>query len=259
MKQKIKALFAEFVEIRFSAAGLAFSTLLSLIPFLIVVVAIFQSIIGLDEFYPRIEKIIFMYLREATGGSVSHYVRGSLQNVNVSALGYSGALFLLWTSFGLIRNIDYIFNKIWKIEITRPLYKRLLLYWLILLAVPIALAILAAVRSIDFFQGVSRHIEHEFVFAVSAIVFLSTMYKIIPDTKVNRWAAIASAGVAGVSLAVVQNSFLWISVKLFKQNTIYGSLASFPIFLLWLLIVWIIVLSGVRLCAFFQQRWSKKA
>ena len=84
--------------------------------------------------------------------------------------------------------------------------------------------------------------------------FLLIIYKIIPDTKVSLIAAIISSGVAGLLLSIVQNSFFWIAVQVFRKNKIYGSLISFPIFLIWLFVVWCIVLAGVSLCAYLQKR-----
>ena len=47
-------LFDEFAEIRFAATSLAYSTLFSLIPFLVVVLAVFQAVGGLEKIYPEI-------------------------------------------------------------------------------------------------------------------------------------------------------------------------------------------------------------
>ncbi len=85
------------------------------------------------------------------------------------------------------------------------------------------------------------------------------LYKVIPDQKVKLLPALISAILASLALSAVQSSFLWFSLKLFKNNKIYGSLVSFPIFLVWLLVVWYVVLAGVAICAFLQQNVFKKA
>lgn len=247
----------EFHEIRFVASSLAFSTLLSIIPFFIIVLACFQSVGGLEQFYPKIEGLLLSYVREGTGSTVSKYIRDLLANVNFKALGISGAIFLIWTSLGLIRNIDYAVNKIWQIKQTQPVYRRLWLYWLILLAIPIGLALFIGLKSVILFNQSVRSAEHQFLLTLWTSAFLFTIYKAVPDTRVRFFPAIVSAVVAGISLWAVQRSFLWISLKVFRRNEIYGSLASFPIFLVWLLVVWYVVLAGVSLCAFLQQKLFK--
>lgn len=252
-------LHEEMNDIRFAASSLAFSTLLSIIPFLVIVLAVFQYVGGLEELYPRMEGVLLNYMKEATGPTVTKYIRRSLQNVKPATLGISGGLFLLFASLGLIRNIDFAFNKIWKLKISKPVYKRMWLHWILLLAAPITLAIITGLKSISFFNEATRTIEHQFLFSVwiSALLFL--LYKIIPDTKVRVLPAAISAVVASLALALLQSSFLWFSVKVFRNNTIYGSIASFPIFLLWLLVVWYIVLTGVAFCAFLQQKVFKSS
>lgn len=248
----------EFADIRFAASSLAFSTLLSLIPFLIVVLAIFQSIGGLEEFYPKIESVMISSLKEATGSTVSQYVRGLLTKVKPRTVGITGGLFLLWASLGLIKNIDIAFHRMWKIKFRRPLHRRLVLYWLLLLAVPIALAAFAGLKSVNFINDISMAVQHQFLVSVSVAVFLTILFKVIPDTEVNSIPAVIPAVLTSAALSIVQKSFLWISVKVFTQNKIYGSLASFPIFLVWLLVVWYVVLSGVSLSASMQHRLFKR-
>lgn len=252
-------LYEEINDIRFAASSLAFSTLLSIIPFLIIVLAVFQSVGGLEEFYPKIESLLLSYLKEATGSTVTKYIKASLQNVNASTLGISGGLFLLFTSLGLIRNIDFAFNKLWKIKISKPVYKRIWLHWIILLAAPITLAIFTGLKSISFFSETAKALEHQFLFSFWIAMLLLMLYKMIPDVKVKWVPALISAVLASLALSVVQSSFLWLSLKVFKNNKIYGSLASFPIFLVWLLVVWYVVLTGVAFCAFLQQKMLKKA
>lgn len=258
LKKFLVRLFEEFNDIRFAAASLAFSTLLSIIPFLIIVLAVFQSIGGLEQFYPKIEGLLLSYMKEATGSTVTRYIKNALQNVNAKALGISGGLFLLWASLGLIRNIDFAFNKIWKVKMSKPVYKRILLHWLILLAAPITLAIFTGLKSISFFSNV-QNLEHQFLFSFSIALLLMSLYKAIPDVHVKILPAAVSAVLASIALSVVQSSFLWLSIRVFRNNQIYGSLASFPIFLVWLLVVWYVVLAGVAFCAFLQQKLYKKA
>lgn len=258
IKKFLLNLYEQLAEIRFAAASLAFSTLLSLIPFLIIVLAVLQSIGGLEKFYPQIETLMISYLKEATGSTVSMYIKNSLIQFKPRTLGVTGGVLLVLTSLGLIRNIDFAFHRIWKIKITAPLYTRIWLYWIILVMVPFILALYAGLKSVNYINGVSQTVEQQFLFSLGSAFFLYLIYSVIPQAKVNFVSAAAPALLASACLAIVQKSFLWASLKVFKQNKIYGSLASFPIFLVWLLVIWYVVLSGVALSAFLQNRIVKK-
>lgn len=248
----------EFGEIRFAAGSLAFSTLFALIPFLIVILAFFQAFGGLEQYYPQVENFLLSSLKEATGSTVTQYLKNTLNQVQAKTLGVTGLLFLLFSTIGLLRNIDVAFHKVWKIKIRKPFYSRMWLYSLILMSTPILLAAFIGLRSVDYLRVLSQSVEHQFLLSVWLTFFLWVLYTIIPDIKVSKIASLISSVAASAALSVIQGSFLWVSLKLFKQNKIYGSLASFPIFLLWLLVVWYVVLCGVSLCAFLQQKIFKR-
>lgn len=254
----ISSLTEEAKEIRFASASLAYSTLLSIIPFFIIVLAVFQSNVGLESLYPKVEAVLLNYLKEATGSSVSQYIRSALGSVQARTLGITGGVLLTLASLSLISSIDTAFQRIWKLKPKRPMYRRMLIYWLILVAVPTALALFVGMRSINYFKDVEQSIEHQFLFSLWTALFLWMLYSVIPDTKVKLLASLPSAILASVALSYVQNSFLWLSMKVFSRNKIYGSLASFPIFLFWLLVVWYVILTGVSLCSFLQQKILKR-
>ncbi len=249
----------EFSEIHFAASSLAYSTLLSIVPFLVVVLAVFQSGVGLETFYPKIQVLFTAYLKESTGSLASDYIKTALSTIHPKALGLTGTLFLIFTSLGLIRNIDTAFHRIWRIKTNRPLHSRFIFYWLILLSVPLGLALVVGFRSIAYFNQLNESVENQFMFSIWSTFFLWLMFTAIPHFKVKWLATVPPAILTSIALNLVQSSFLWVSIKVFKNNKIYGSLASFPIFLLWLLVVWYVILCGVSLCSFLQQKILKRS
>lgn len=244
----------EFAEIRFAAASLSFSTLFSLIPFLVVVIAVFQSIGDLEKLYPQLESLLLYYLKEATGSTVTQYLKITIEKVQSKTLGYTGVIFLLYSTFGLFRNIDTAFHHVWKIKPRKPFIQRMWLHSIVLMSLPVLLAGFIGLRSVKIIEKFSDTIHQQFLFSIIIGIALWILYTVVPDTKVSKRASLICATLAAIGIAIVQSSFLWVSIKVFKQNKIYGSLASFPIFMFWLLIVWTIVLSGASLCAFLQQK-----
>lgn len=253
------ALYNEFSEIQFAAASLSYSTLLSIIPFLIVVLAVFQLGVGLENLYPKIEILFTSYLKEATGNLAVDYIKSALSNVRPKTLGATGIILLMFTSINLIQSIDTAFHRVWKIKMNRPVFARIWFYWFILLLSPIALALLVGLRSINYFTQFNENMQNQFFISIWPALFLWLLYTFIPHFKVHFLAAMPSAILASIALNGVQSGFIWASISVFKKNKIYGSLASFPIFLLWLLVVWDVILCGVSMCSFLQQRVLKKS
>ena len=249
----------EFAEIRFAAASLSFSTLFAIVPFLVVILAVFQSVGGLEKIYPQVESLLMSYLKEATGNTVTQYLRKSVTQIQSRTLGYTGVIFLLFTTIGLFRNIDTAFHHIWRIRPRKQFLQRMWLHSIVLISLPALLAGFIGLRSVKIVERLGQTIHQQFLFSLVIGLALWILYAVIPDTKVSKRASLISAALAAIGVTVVQSSFLWISLKVFKQNKIYGSLASFPIFMLWLLVVWSIVLSGASLCAYLQTKYFRKA
>lgn len=254
----MRKLSDEFAEIRFAAASLSFSTLFATIPFLVVILAVFQSLGGLEKLYPQVESLLMSYLKEATGNTVTQYLRKSVTQVQSRTLGYTGVIFLLFTTIGLFRNIDTAFHHLWRLKPRKPFLQRLWLHSIVLISLPVLLAGFIGLRSVKIIDKLSTTIHQQFLFSLILGLALWILYTVVPDTKVSKRASLISATLAAIGIAIVQSSFLWISLKVFKQNKIYGSLASFPIFMLWLLVVWSIILSGASLCAYLQMKYFRK-
>lgn len=259
VKNFLQRISDESLEIRFASASLAFSTLIALIPFMILTLSAFQAVGGIENYYSQAELLVLGYLKEATGTTVTQYFKSTLSQVKIKTIGVSSVLFLLITTLSLLRSVDIAFHKIWGINTHKPFHRRMWLYSLIMIGTPIGLALYMGLRSVNYVKMVGQAVEHQFIFSLWAALILWLMYTLIPDTKVSKLASMISALVASAALSIIQGSFFWIAVKLFRQNTIYGSLASLPIFLIWLLVIWYVVLTGVSLCAFLQQKIFKRS
>lgn len=254
-----KKIAEEFQEIRFASASLAFYTLFAFIPFLLIVVASLQKVGIFDQIYPIVDAFIFDIMKEATGNTVTQYLRNTISKVNFKTVGFTGIIILIATIVELFRNIDYAFHQIWGIKTRRPYFKRTGIYWAMILLMPAVVLVISWINSLKALGFTNQVFGDQFNIFIIGTFSLWVIYTFIPTVKVNIMSSLVAALIAGSCLALLQSSFLWMALKLFKQNKIYGSLASFPIFLLWLNLVWIIILSGVSLCAFLQQKLFKRS
>ena len=111
-----------------TASSLTFTTILALVPFFTVALAVFTA-------FP-----IFGKLQDALQGwlvsslvpdSISRQVLGYLTQFasKASSLGAAGFSILLATALALILTIDRTLNDIWRVQRLRPLGQRVLIYW----------------------------------------------------------------------------------------------------------------------------------
>lgn len=241
-------------EIQLVAASLSFSTVLSLVPFLAVMLATFKFMGGDDILYSRVENLLLLYFKEAAGADFVKAIKFSIRNIHVGSLGLSGAVILILTTFRLMHDMEYGIHRVWNKRISRPLLKRFFIYWFLVIILPIFLAIYVGFTTLIRMELGKKYVPGSLTgYSVLALI-LYLVYKYVPDLKVNSKSAFFSAIVATAGLGVVQSTFTWVTVNFFRFNNIYGSFAFLPIFLIWILTIWYVILGGVAICASTQRR-----
>lgn len=241
-------------EMQLVAASLSFSTALGLVPFLAVVMATFQSIGGLEAFYPKVEGILLSYMREAAGGEATKFIRIFLKNISAGKLGTTGAVLLFITSIRLFHDMEVGIHRVWNHRNTRPFYKRLIYQWGWMLFIPVALAIYVGFTSLEQLKFVRAVVPTALSNAFILVGGIYMIYKIVPDTPVSKRAALISSVIASIGLYGIHKGYSALAVKLLSYNKIYGSFAALPLLLLWILTLWYVFLGGVALCASLQKR-----
>jgi membrane protein len=239
-------------EIRLVAGSLAFSTVLSLIPFLAVTLSVFQLIGGLEFLVPKIQGLFFRYFREALGNEVTQIMKVILTKINPRALGTTAAAFLVFTSFRLLQDMEYGINRMWKANPSRRLFNRFGISLVLMLLIPVLLAVYAGVRSVEMFKPIFKNYR-DWADGLVAISGLFMIYKILPEAKVLTGKALFGALFSGVGLIILEKSFAYFTKSFFGISKIYGSLATIPLFLLYLLAVWYIILFGAALVAYLHK------
>ena len=72
----------------------------------------------------------------------------------------------------------------------------------------------------------------------------ATLYLIMPNTSVKIRDALVGGFTAALLFEILKKSFGYCVTAFPTYETIYGALATFPIFLIWMYISWLIVLLG---------------
>jgi len=86
-------------------------------------------------------------------------------------------------------------------------------------------------------------------------VVLTTLFLIMPNTKVKFTPALISGVISGTLLQVLQWLYIDLQFGITKLSAIYGSFAAVPLFILWLQSSWLIILLGAEL-SFANQNVS---
>ena len=241
------------------ASSLAFGTVLSLVPLLAVSLSVFKAFGGLEKMFDGIERLLLQEFAGGSGGTeVRRALRSSIERVHSGALGVGGVAGLLYTSTKLFSNMDTAVHRMWGMDRARPLWRSLLLYWMLMFAGPIALA--AALGLIGSFDvDLYRTLPRETIAVAVAWGAFFALCKWVPSRAVQLRPAFWSACAGAFAFFVVQEFYSYLTRQILNYNKVYGSLAAIPIFLLWILILWQVSLATVALCASWQLRLDAEA
>jgi len=245
-----------------AAASMAYYTLFSLFPLLLVLVAagsyvldrqdVFQQVVSLvGNAFPISRNLIEENLRQVL------QVRGT---VGLISLGVA-----LWSASGafaiLIRNINYA----WRKAPSRGfLQSRLIALGMVgFLAVLLAISLLLStgLNVLARFQVPLLHAESLYdtpLWTVLSnvlpwfITFLLVMalYRWVPNAKVRWSAAFSAALVVALALEIAANAFAWyLDSGLARYQIVYGSLATVVVLLFWIYLSDWIIIFGAHFCA----------
>ncbi|MCG8530393.1 MAG: YihY family inner membrane protein [Desulfovibrionales bacterium] len=238
------------------ASALAYTTVLSIVPFLAVVFAVSKGL-GVQNS----QTLRFILLNMFAGNvEAVDFLLQYVNNTDVTALGVVGVATLLITVVSLMGNIEAAFNKIWNVRKGRTLWRKFTDFFSIVLVAPLLLGFAvslsvtmqhdALVQTLLKIDAVS-YVYFQFLKILPTVViwFLLTFsYAFIPNTKVSARSALAG-GLVGVMLwKSVEEIYLSYLVGVNNYNVIYGSFAQLPLFLIWIYLSWLIVLFGVQIC-----------
>ena len=243
------------------AVALSFFTTMAFVPFLAVALAI-SNYAGLGE-----------YLRELIYDNFGHdmivdQILSFADNIIAASqqdiYGIISSLIFLWMVIWLLSRVEWSFNRIWKVDRNRILWKRVLAYILTMTASPFIIIVFLSV-SLTITDGINTlGLEIPFLstfstfliwlaFYVFMVIVLGVMYVLIPNARVRLLPALSAAAISSLAFTIVQYLYLETQMFVSRMNAVYGVFAAIPLFMVWLNIGWFIVLLGSELSYVFQN------
>ena len=188
-----------------TASSLTFTTILALVPFFTVALAVFSAF----PMFGQLQGVLQRWLVDSlVPDSISRQVLGYLTQFSTKAsrLGVVGLTVLLVTALMLFLTIDRTLNAIWRVPKARPLGQRVLVYWAGLTLGPLVLGASLATTSyvISSSRGFTSGLPGGVQLLFDTLEFLllaggmAAAYHYIPNTRV-KW---GHAWVGGIFVAV---------------------------------------------------------
>jgi len=238
------------------AGSLTFTTLLSVVPFLAVSLALLSRFTVFHRFERAIDEYVMKGLLPA---EISRTILGylSLFAANARSLTWAGALSLLVSAVALLLTVENALNQMWQVKRNRPFLRRVGMYLLMLAAGPpvLGLSLWATSYVLGISMGIMGPLPPSLSFVLGmgppmlGMAALTALFHFVPNTKVAWSHAVAGGLIASVALEMGRRGFAAYLVKLPTYKAVYGAFAAFPLFLLWMYFSWLVTLIAAMIAA----------
>jgi membrane protein len=248
LRDFIKDLFDD--RLGYYASSLSWSTLFTIIPFLVIVISIITTLPIFETIYTKVEALIFSNLLPTDSRLIMEHINTFIQNAD--KLGYLGILYVSFAIFMFFKDYDHIVNDIFSTP-KRTFSQAVKTYILLLVVLPTMMA--SSFYFSSFMQGYLDQIEmtntiHLYTFLpyfISWMMFYIA-YQLSANTHVELSAALMSSFIASFIWHLCKSAFVYYVLYNKTYTSIYGSISTLLFFFLWIYISWAIFIHGLKFC-----------
>jgi membrane protein len=247
----------------FAASGaLGYTALVSLVPLVVIGLGALSVFPILGPVHDQILALVFRNFVPSVGEQAAWWFRAfadsAAQTTTIGLVGIAA------TGVLLLVTVEDQLNVIWRVTAPRPWGQRVVAYWTLITLGPLLVGLSLslstyleiAARHAGFGQQAFQWIEsgwlHGLARAVPAVlefVALTLLYCLIPNCAVRWRDAAVGALIATLAVEILKVGFTIYVGAMSYYQTVYGTLATIPIFLLWMYISWMAVLLGAEVAA----------
>jgi membrane protein len=238
-----------------TAASLAFTTLLGLVPLFTVAFAYVSRFPIFERSQDALEAFVLRFFLPTGGVTLRQYLNEFVAK-SAELKGIS-IVFVVVTAVLLVAQVESEINTIWGAREPRSLARRVFIYALGFTAGPALIG--AAVYFVNWVieQSVAATsignealnlLRRPMALIVYAVVF-TFIYAFVPAQRVPFRLALVGGALAAIAFEVARRGFGLYITHVQTYEMIYGALAALPLFLIWLYLSWVIVLVGAAITA----------
>ncbi|NJN52854.1 MAG: YihY family inner membrane protein [Gammaproteobacteria bacterium] len=232
-----------------SAASLTYTTLFAVVPLMTVSYTILSVMPDFEGVGTRFQDFLFRNFVPESGAVIQERLADfSNQARNLTVAGLA---ILVVSAFMLLVSIEKAFNNIWNVTEPRRGLQRFLVYWGVLTCGPPlvvgGILISSYLFSLPLLAQVDTFGARDTLLSYLPILLSSVGFTVLYAAVPNCYVPLRFAFLGGLlttgTFEAAKLLFAW-AVANSDMQLIYGTFAAVPLFLAWLYLVWVLVLSG---------------
>ncbi len=247
-------------RIALRASAMTFTTLLTLVPLIVLALSVIRAAGGFAELEGRLEAFLMDVIDPGRQEEIRGWLTGFFQNIRSGAYSGLSILVLLFGGLGLMGSVEGAFNEIWGAHRGRSLFQRFSTYTTLIvfgpLLVGLSLSMTASLQTSDVWDRASASVPVispllALFFKIAPVLItglaFTILYVVMPNVRVRLRAALPAGLAAGVIWEFTKWGYGLYLEWATHYNALYGSLAAIPLFLIWVYLSWLVVLFGAHL------------
>lgn len=252
-------------QIQQGASALTYYSLLGVVPLIALAMGISRGFL-LEEALESwlLEK--FAEEKEVVT-KVIEFAHAALEQAGQGLFAAISFTIFFWAAIKIFRNIEVVLNSFWEVKRARTVARQFSDYLALLLICPLIIIITSSLtfylttqmkavgKGGEFFKEIGPFlfpILHLSPYLLTALLF-TFVYIFLPNTRVRFRPALYAGLLAGVFYQLFQWGYLTFQIGVTRYNTVYGTFAALPLFLIWVHLSWVILLLGAKISFAFQN------
>lgn len=239
------------------AAALAFATLLSLLPLLLLALAAFGAVGMGPETLQGVRQWLLGTFVPETARSFQLTVESTLDAVEGSRRGFGtvGLLMLVLTGWKLLATLQRTFEQIWGVRDFASRMRRMIAFWGAVILAPFLVAgslLLSGFVETQAGRGLlpGGTLTAAATYLLPAIpgwIGVLVIYRYCAGRRTTWRAAVAGAAVSALLWEILKIGFALYVKRAFVLKTVLSGMGVLPVFLLWIYLSWVAFLLGAEL------------
>lgn len=252
-------------QIQQGASALTYYTLLSIVPILAMLFGITKGLF-IQKGFEQWLNVRFAD-QQLVVSKLLEYAQLTLKQTDKGVLAGIGIAIVAWSAIRILIYTELVMNHIWEVKAKRTWAKKFTDYMAILGFCPVLLAISILITAyvsivigdIGKQEGILEDLGPvlfpilNFIPILVSWFFLTFLYIFMPNTYVRFRPAMYAAIITGTIYQIISWLYFYLQIGVSHYNAIYGTFAALPLFLVWVHLSWIIVLSGAKIAFAFQN------